>query len=112
MLEAILRQIAAHTGVEGVVLADSQGEPVFAYGNTEVDQLKLLGAYQGVLLSSIERMLEGKDRTVITVGDSGTILTHHLKDGYFISVIVSPDAHFAHLEFEFQDAYASLIKEL
>ena len=112
MLEALLQQIAGRPGVEGVVLFDSEGEPIFAYGQAEAERLQLLGAYQGILMSTVARMLETIDRTVITVCDTGSILTHHLKDGYFISVILSPEIHFAEAQFHFDDLYPSLIKEL
>ena len=112
MLEALLQQIAARPGVDGVVLSDSEGEPIYAYGQVGEERLQLLGAYQGILMSTIARMLETVDRTLVTICDTGSILTHHLKDGYFISVLLSPDIHFAEAEFYFNDIYPSLIKEL
>jgi len=112
LLEALLQQIAARPGVDGVVLSDSEGEPIYAYGQVGEERLQLLGAYQGILMSTIARMLETVDRTLVTICDTGSILTHHLKDGYFISVLLSPDIHFAEAEFYFNDIYPSLIKEL
>jgi hypothetical protein len=112
VLEALLQQIAAWPGVDGVVLSDSEGEPIYAYGQVGEDRLQLLGAYQGILMSTIARMLETIDRTLVTVCDTGSILTHHLKDGYFISVILSPKIHFAEAEFHLEDLYPSLVKEL
>ena len=112
MLEALLQQIVTRPGVEGVVLSDSEGEPIYALGHAGEDRLQLLGAYQGILMSTVARMLETEGRTLITICDTGSILTHHLKDGYFISVILSPELHYAEAEFYFQDLYPSLIKEL
>lgn len=112
MLEAVLQQIVARPGVHGVVLSDSEGEPVFACGPTDAERLQLLGAYQGILMSAVSRLLEDENRTAITICDTETILTRHLKDGYFISVILSPGVYFAQAQFDFQELYASLIQEL
>jgi hypothetical protein len=112
LLESVLQKIVDRPGVQGVVLSDSQGEPIYSFGGEQADQLQLLGAYQGVLMSAVERLLESEDRTVITICDTGSILTHHLKDGYFISVILAPEMHFAEAQFHLSQVYPALIREL
>lgn len=110
--ELILRSIFLHKEVEGVIFLDSEGEEIFSYGEIDHDHLKLMGAYQGIVLNSIRRLELGRNGTVITRCGKRSILTHQLKDGYFVSVVLSRDANIAHARFQFGDYFLSLEKEL
>ena len=108
----ILRKLFLLNHVESVIFLDSEGEEIFSYGEVDHDRLKLMGAYQGIVLSCIKRLELGSNGTVITRCESGSILTHQLKDGYFVCVLLNQDANVAHAHFQFRDYFLSLEKEL
>ena len=110
-LDRILQEMLSSHGVEAVVFLDSEGETILSYGMQDREKLKALGAYQGILLAAAGRLGLPQDRTVVTLYEHRSILTHHLKDGYFISVIFR-DVSFANLQFRFQEMYQLLEKEL
>jgi len=108
----ILNQIASRPEVEGVVFLDAEGEAVASLGRMEEEKLKLIGAYQAILLGSIERQGIARSKTIVTQCEERTVLTHNLKDGYFVCVVINRELHFAHARFLFQDLYSSLLSEL
>jgi predicted regulator of Ras-like GTPase activity (Roadblock/LC7/MglB family) len=110
--DKILAGIMASPGVEGVVLLDSEGETIFSLGYLEQERLRLVGAYQGIVLAAAVRFDLSKERTVITLGEKRSILTYHLKDGYFICIIFSKEINVAYAQFRFQEAYTLLKQEL
>lgn len=91
--QEILREILQISGIEAVIFLDAEGETVLLSGSQEPDRLKALGAYQSILLKT--DWGNGKGQTLCSVYDQASVLTHHLKDGYFISVILSPDLPFS-----------------
>ena len=109
--DKILQGILSNEGVEAVVFLDSEGEAILFYGMQGQERLKAVGAYQGILLSTAERLGLIRDRTVVTLYEQRSILTHHLKDGYFICVIFR-DVSFANLQFRFQKMYQQIENEL
>ena len=109
--EKILQRMLASDGVEAVVFLDSEGETILAYGIQDRERLTALGAYQGILRSTIERVGLSRDPTIVTMYDERAVLTHHLKDGYFICVIFH-EVSFANLQFHFQEVYKLLENEL
>jgi hypothetical protein len=112
VFEQILTDILRQEGVEAVIFLDSEGETILSYGRIDSDRLKLMGAYQGIVLSIVPRLEIGKNGTVITRCWNRSILTHLLKDGYFVSVIFSKDVNIAHAQFMIRDYFVSLEKEL
>ena len=112
MFQAILEELYRTQGVQSVVFADSEGEIVASCGENANDELHLLGAYQGILLNSIERVSGRDNCTIVSVYEDKSILTHSLKDGYFISVILSTEVNFSRVQFLFQDFYSAITKEL
>jgi len=110
--EEVLRRIFLQKDVESVIFLDSEGEEIFSYGEIDHDRLKLMAAYQGIVLNSINRLELGKNGTVITRCGKRSILTHQLKDGYFVCVVLSQEANVAHAHFLFGDYFLSLEKEL
>ncbi len=110
--EQILEMVSVVEGVEVVLFLDSAGEMIFSFGGQDSEKLRLLGAYQGILLNSVSRIGMIRDRTIITLGESRSILTRHIKDGYFICVLFSPETHFALIHLRIQDACESLAREL
>jgi predicted regulator of Ras-like GTPase activity (Roadblock/LC7/MglB family) len=110
--EKILNHLLQQKGVEGVIFLDSEGEAVFCYGKTEHERLKAMGAYQGIVLSSVKRLDTGENGTIWTRCLDRSILTQQLKDGYYVSVVLSGDANLAQAHFTFQDYFIQLEKEL
>jgi hypothetical protein len=108
----ILNGFLHHEGVEGVIFLDSEGEAIFGYGNVNPESLKAMGAYQGIVLSSAQRLDAGESEMVITCCRSRSILTRQLKDGYFVCIILLPDANPAFAKFAFSDYFDQLEKEL
>jgi hypothetical protein len=112
VFEKILNGILQHKHVESVIFLDSEGEEIFSYGRTNPEHLKLMGAYQGIILNSIERLALGENQSVITRCCHRSIVTQQLKLGYFVCVVLLPDANPAHARFLFQDYFMSLSQEL
>jgi hypothetical protein len=112
MFESILQSILRQEGVEAVIFLDSEGETILSYGGIDSERLKLMGAYQGIILSILPRLALGTNGSVITRCCNRSILTHLLKDGYFVSVIFEKEINFAHAQFMIRDYFVSLEKEL
>jgi hypothetical protein len=110
--ENILTGLLLQKGVEGVIFLDSEGEAVFCFGEVERDSLKAMGAYQGIVLSSVLRLETGKTGAIITCGAERSIITQQLKDGYFVSVVISADVNIAQAHYRFQDYFNQLENEL
>jgi hypothetical protein len=112
MFEKILRRILSISGVEGVVFLDSEGETILCYGEHDPERMKVLGAYQSIVLSQVKNVGWPDGKTVITICEQRSILTRYLKDGYFITVIFGESLNPVYAEFKFHEAYKALEKEL
>lgn len=110
--ERILSRLLSHRGMEAVTLLDAEGETIFSLGKTEAEKLKLIGAYQGIILSAVRRSILCSQNTVITLGEEKSIVTHHLVDGYYLSVILAAEAHYACVRDYLQGFYELLEREL
>lgn len=91
---------------------DSQGELILHSGGSDYEKLKIVGAYQGIFLSSAARIGFKHPRVVCTLYEARAVLTCVLKEGYFICVIFSPDLNFAYAQFFFEDICKGLESEL
>ena len=109
--EPILQEILSHCGIEAVMFVDSEGETIHCCGRYAKDQLQVIGACQGIVLSAVGRAGLESEGTVVTLYDRLKILTRRLKDGYFISVIFS-NAHFGAVQFSLEDFCRRLEREL
>jgi hypothetical protein len=109
--ETILTKMLSQPGVEAVVFLDAEGETILSCGAAEEEKLKLAGAYQGILLATMKRAGMDGYQTVVTLYENRSVLTHRLKDGYFICVIFR-ETHFAILRLQFQKLCRSLELEL
>jgi len=110
--ENILTGLLQQKGVEGVIFLDSEGEAIFCFGEMPHESLKAMGAYQGIVLSSTVRLDTGKSGAIITRGADRSIITQHLKDGYFVSIVISADVNIAQAHFAFQNYFNQLEMEL
>ena len=110
--EENLNAILQHDHVEGVIFLDSEGEEIFSFGRLEHDHMKAMGAYQGIVLNTIQRLELGQSRSVITRCGNRCILTQNLKFGYFVCVLFSPEANLARAQFQLQDYFVAINNEL
>ena len=110
--EDILNRILLQDYVESVIFLDSEGEEIFSFGKTNHEHLKLMGAYQGIILSTIGRLENGSHRTIITRCDNRSIVTQQLKLGYFVCVLLSSEANPAQAQFQFQTYFEALSDQL
>lgn len=110
--QKLLDRMRSLRGVESVALLDSEGELIFHSGGDSPDRLRVVGAYQGIFISSVSNLGIEPPRTLCTLYSGRAVLTRALKDGYFICVIGSPDLNFAHAQFVFEDIYNRLEAEL
>jgi hypothetical protein len=106
--EKILQEILKLEGAKAVVFLDAQGESIFFCGDQDPERLKLVGAYQSILL----KLEMCKSRTVVSIYDSRTVLTHHLKDGYFLSVVLASGVPYSLIQFRLQGYYERIEREL
>ena len=110
--EQILEMVFALDGVQAVLFLDSTGETICSFGGQDPEKLQLVGAYQGILLNAISRIGMVRNQMIITLGERQSILTRHVKDGYFVCILFSPETHFALTNFRIRDACESLAREL
>lgn len=106
--QRILQEILTLDGAEAAVFLDSEGESILFCGDQDPEKLKLVGAYQSILL----KLEFCKCRTVISVYGDRTVLTHHLKDGYFLSVVLASGVPYSYIQFRLQGYYERLEREL
>lgn len=99
-------------GVESVAFLDSQGELILHSGAGDPERLRIIGAYQGIFIACALRTGLDHLRTVYTRFERRAVLTRALKDGYFISVIFSPELNYAYAQFHFEEFYNRLESEL
>jgi hypothetical protein len=110
--EKLLNRILLHDHVESVIFLDSEGEEIFSYGNANHDHLKLMGAYQAIVLNSIHRLELGSHSSIWIRCGERSIITQQLKLGYFVCVLLSSEANLAHAQFQFQDYFTALSEEI
>jgi len=109
--EDLVRSILRLDGVCAVGLFDWEGESIVSLGWHDEEQFKLVGAYQGILLNAVKRFSECPAATVVNVLGKRSILTHQLKDGYFICVIFA-EVQYASLDFKLKSIYPLIENEL
>jgi len=110
--ERILNGLLLHPGVEGVIFLDSEGETIFCFGEMEHEPLKAMGAYQGIVLSTTLRLNAGANGTVITRCEDRSVITRQFRDGYFVSILLSPDINLAYANYSFQNYFDELENQL
>lgn len=84
-------------GAMGAIFLDSECEYVQYYGTIDSFRHKLLGAYQGILLGLIRKSVEklrlsGLDK-IVTEYENANFVTKSLKSGYFLVLVMEPDAN-------------------
>ncbi len=110
--QALLDRMMNVKGVEAVAFLDQEGEAILTRSNVDGDHLKILGAYQGIVMSTIVNVGLTETRTLITSYTHRSVLTHRLKDGYFICALLSKDLPYAQAQFAFAEIYNLIENEL
>lgn len=83
------------SGARGAAMLDAGGEIVVETHRGD-EWLRLVGAYQAIALSSAGRTAErygsGPIRHLVSRYAGGTIITHPLKDGYFLVLAIGRES--------------------
>lgn len=95
--KTILQRLVDSTGATGAVLMASDGEVVESYSGTQAE-LDLIGAHQGIILTSIkdaaERSASSTVRSVTISTENSRLIILTVKEGYYI-VVTAAKASFA-----------------
>ncbi|MBI5191102.1 MAG: roadblock/LC7 domain-containing protein [Nitrospirae bacterium] len=92
MFKKILQEtVEGLPGAVGAIFADWEGEAVEQFFPGPVDDIKLLGAHQGIILHLIaeaggESGLGAAEVVLITLADA-KVVVQPLKDGYFLVLL-------------------------
>jgi predicted regulator of Ras-like GTPase activity (Roadblock/LC7/MglB family) len=83
-------------GAKGAIFADWEGESVdFHYAGPE-DDIKLIGAHQGILLNIMGEVSAGcglgEVRSMLITTGRGKLLVRPVKDGYYLAMLLGPYA--------------------
>ena len=97
LLEALVKAVP---GATGALLLDAEGEVVVDAGQAgDRDRHRLIGAYQGLALAGLLRVAGryelGAVRYMVRRHDAGTVILRPQRDGYYMVLILSPDARIA-----------------
>ena len=95
--EILKKTVDGLPGALGAIFADWEGESVeYQYAGPE-DDIKLLGAHQGILLGIINGVSGsygmGEVRCVLVSAESAKLVVRPLKDGYYLVVMLGPYAN-------------------
>src|SRR5262245_17867718 len=112
LFQELLNRMMSEKGVEAVAFLDHEGEAILTCSNNNSDHLKIQDAYQGIMLSTLQTLRLPPTRTLITCYDQLSVLTHYLKDGYFICALLSKDLNYAGVQYAFEEIYALIEEEL
>jgi predicted regulator of Ras-like GTPase activity (Roadblock/LC7/MglB family) len=87
--------IALVPGVKGALMLDALGEVVVEVGARD-DQQRLIGAYQGIALATLQQATArhdlGRPEFLVCRYTAGSLILRPLKDGYYLLVSLAPDA--------------------
>ena len=96
-------------------MLDAGGEVVVAAGRTD-DQLRLIGAYQGIALTNVQRAATryaaGSIECVICRYAGGTVILRPLKDGYYLVLALAADASVALAVHQSQLAHGTILADM
>jgi len=95
ILQKLLQAVA---GAQAALLLDAQGEVVVEAGVKD-DRHRLIGAYHGIALSTVQRSTERYDvgalRLVLCRYAWGSVILRPLNEGYYLIVSLLPSASLA-----------------
>jgi predicted regulator of Ras-like GTPase activity (Roadblock/LC7/MglB family) len=95
ILQDLLRSVP---GAQAALLLDVQGEVVVEAGPRD-ERYRLIAAYQGITLSTLQRAAErhaaGDIRHVVSRHQGGSVVLRPLRDGYYLVFALAPGADLA-----------------
>ncbi len=99
-------------GAVGAVFADEEGEAVDFFGPGDPDDIKLIAAHMGVLISSLYRCAAiartGKLLELRIKAKDGQFVTRSIGHGYQVTVILKSTASLPKLEAAFDRALVAI----
>lgn len=102
-------------GARAALMLDASGEVVVESGSGD-ERHRLVGAYQGLALGEAERAFGrhggGSVRELCCRYAKGCVLLRPLKDGYYLMLILAPEASIALSRHFLRPAQARMIQEL
>ncbi|MCB1056658.1 MAG: hypothetical protein KDD11_14245 [Acidobacteria bacterium] len=109
--------LARNENAIGVLFVDESGEAVdMAYNDLTPYQLKVVGAYLGIYLRQLERLVAegdlGEPRLMHIAKDSMHIYAVPLPDGYFLAMVQRRPGMVAHARHTLEDAALQVRKAL
>lgn len=83
-------------GARGAIFVDWEGEAVDQYSlDEDIYQLKVMGAYKGVILNLIneaQKSVDSKEIKTVTVRmDRYSVILAPVKEGYYIALVMASD---------------------
>ena len=91
--QRLLDELVRHTGAEGALLLDSEGEVVVEAGAKD-ERHRLIGAYQGINQAAVRRSahrnMAGSIHYVLYRYAGAAIVLRPLKDGYYLVLSLRP----------------------
>jgi predicted regulator of Ras-like GTPase activity (Roadblock/LC7/MglB family) len=112
VLDGLCRAV---TGAQGALMLDAGGEVVVAAGKAD-DQLRLIGAYQGIALTIAQRAATryaaGSIDCLVCRYEGGTVILRPLKDGYFLVLWLAVEANVAVAVHQSQLAHGHILADM
>ncbi|MBE9503836.1 MAG: roadblock/LC7 domain-containing protein [Proteobacteria bacterium] len=115
---SIMKELVGSTrGATGAIFVDWEGEAVDQYTTEdELFHLKVVGAHKCVILELIndaKKALKNEKVESVTIKmENYNVLLGPVKDGYFVAVILKPEAIISEARHRMMKAVAALKKEM
>ena len=96
-LRLLERLLASVPGAKAALLLDANGEVVVEAGpSVDRDRHRLIGAYQGLALSTAQKAIERYDvggiGCLVFRYAAGSLILRPLRDGYYLVMSLTPEA--------------------
>lgn len=112
-LNKMLEQVP---GAIGAIIADWEGEAVDQVALMDDYDIKVLGAYKGIILTRLREALDrvdgGELEEILIRADQNHTLVAPVTEDYFLVLTLAPDAVLGRASFELQRCAALLREEI
>jgi predicted regulator of Ras-like GTPase activity (Roadblock/LC7/MglB family) len=92
--EILQKAVEEVPGAAGAIFADWEGESVEYVSKGQEEDLKLLGAHQGIILNLAREVAanctQGGIKGMLVSSEVGRIVVQPVKEGYYIVMLLSP----------------------
>ena len=116
--KSIMKELVESTrGATGAIFVDWEGEAVDQYTlEEELYHLKVVGAHKNIILTLINdarKAIQNEQVESVTIKmENYNVLLGPVKDGYFVAVILKPEAIISKARHGMKKAVAALEKEM